>query len=216
MNPLSALFGRDEPGPPPDLRALLGVAADAAVLLVDGALDQDGAAVRAAFADAERVVLGAEEGVGLPSRDGDATRLPPRDGGFDALVLLDVVDRVVEPEQALRRAALSVRPGGPLLLVQAVAPDDFELRGAWNALARLRDARQTWTPTRRQVRACAADAGLVRGDEALWEESVDAAAGGRAETAELRALYAAALAESGLVRNGRLTLRRAAAVLRPR
>ena len=216
MNPLKALFGKGETGPRPDLGALVPGGPGDDVLLVDAATPPAGEAVAADLPGC--VVLrhetaGAE---GVPFAEDDARRLPARDGGWSAVVLLDVVDRVLEPASALRAAAEALAPGGCLVVVQQVAPDDLDARGAWNALARLRDARHTWTPTRRQVRAVCGDAGFTREAEALWDEPADVAGAFRPETAHLARLYVASLESSGLVSGGALAGRRLALVLRPR
>jgi hypothetical protein len=153
---------------------------------------------------------------GLPFAEGDARRLPTVDGGWERIVLLDVVDGVLHPAFALSAAAEALSPDGLLVLIQQVAPDDIDARGAWNALQRLRDIRHTWTPTRRQVRAMAGDAGFIRENEALWEEEERMSDSVRPEAESLLAHYVTALETSGLVREGQATVRRLGLVLRRR
>ena len=215
MNPLKALFGRGDVGPRKRVRDLLGAEVGPDVLVVDGATPPAGETERSETAAATRLVLGAEP-AGLPFLEDDGRRLPTREGGWRGIVLLDVVDRVLEPAFALRTAAQALAPGGRMVLLQHVAPDDLAARGAWNALARLRDARHTWTPTRRQVRAMAGDAGFALDEEALWEDDIVVEGGGRPETAALAALYVGALHDLRLVESGRLAARRLALVLGPR
>ncbi len=215
MKPLQALFGRGDTGPRRRLTELLGDAAPADVLLVDGSTPPVGAAERDELHGAQRLVVG-QDGPGVPFLEDDGRRLPTREGGWPVVVLLDVVDRVLEPAFAIRTASDVLAPGGRLVLSQQVAPDDIAARGGWNALQRLRDTRHTWTPTRRQVRAMAGDAGFVREDEALWDEQVDVSTGAREETAGLVQLYVGALAAEGLTAAGVFATRRLALVLRLR
>ena len=213
MSPLQALFGKGETGPQPDLTTFVPGGAGDDVLLVDGATPPGGDAVAAALAGCVVLAHDRAAAAGLPFHEGDARRLPSRAGGWRAIVLLDVVDRVLDPARALRAAAEALAAGGSVVVLQQVAPDDVGARGAWNALARLRDDRHTWTPTRRQVRAVCGDAGLTRGREALWDEECDVTASLRPTTATLHRTYVAALEHSGLVRGGRVTLRRLGLVL---
>ena len=210
---LRALFSKEVAEGRPDLVALLGLAPGEDVLVVDGetdgwsrlAADFDGAAVLRHTSEAE---------TGLPLHERDPRRLPPREGGYAALVLVDVLDRVIDPAHSLRAAAESLAPGGRMLLLQTVAPDDFDARAAWNVLARLREPQQTWTPSRRQARAMAAGSGLCRGDEQLWAETVDVLAGTRHATADLLGLFAESLeADFQLIESGRLSVTRMALLL---
>ncbi len=218
MNPLQALFKKRETGPRPDLAAFVPGGADAAradVLLVSGATPPAGDHLAADLAGCvvrRHEPAGAE---GVPFREDDGRRLPAREAGWRAIVLLDVLDRVLEPSFALRAAAESLAPGGSLVVIQQVAPYYIEARGAWNALARLRDARHTWTPTRRQVRALCGDAGFTRETEALWDEDAGVLTVLRPDTEHLVRLYVTALEASGLVRDGRTSVRRLGLVLRP-
>jgi hypothetical protein len=106
-------------------------------------------------------------------------------------------------------------PGGSLLLVQAAAPEEFEARAAWNALARLRDARHAWTPSARQLAAQVSSLPLAAERDAAWDEDVEVAATARPETATSLALMAAAAAlrQDGVVRDGALVVQRRAWLL---
>jgi len=216
LNALKHLFGGGDVGPRPQLRDLLPCPPGEEVLLVDGGTPPVGDRVGGELAGCVVQRLERHGPEGVPFDDADPRRLPVRDGGWSAVVLLDVVDRVLDPAHALRTSGDALAPGGTLLVVQQVAPDDIDARGAWNALARLRDARHTWTPTRRQVRALAGDAGLVRDGESLWEETAPMRGGVRPDTESLLSLYLTSLEAMGGVQDGHLLVRRLALVLRPR
>jgi len=216
MNPLKALFGRADVTTRPDLAEFAGAAPGPRMLLIDAATPPAAESVARELSGA--VVHRHEPGgtQGLPVLEDDGRRLPTVDGGWERIVLLDAVDGVVHPAFALAVAAEALSPDGRLVLVQQVAPDDIDARGAWNALQRLRDARHTWTPTRRQVRAMAGDAGFVRENEALWDVDERMTESVRPETEELLRTFLAALETSGLVHEGVTSVRRLALVLRPR
>jgi len=196
---LGALLGRD-PG---------GKAADA-VLVVDGSVPPDCEWIAAEFPGATRLRQSRAEG--LPFRDGETRALPARDGGWDLIVLVDVVDRVLDPAWAFRAVADALGRGGCALLLQAVAPDDAAARADWNVLCRLRNAAHTWTPTRRQVRAFPTASGFRRGAEVLWAESVPLRAV-RGETEESLRHFADDVDGRGLVSADRVAVTRLGLVL---
>jgi hypothetical protein len=216
LNPLKALFGKGDVGPRPELATFVPGGSGPNVLVIDGSTPPVGESLGAELPGSEirrHEPAGAD---GVPFLEDDGRRPPARDGGWSAIVLVDVIDRVLEPAFALRAAAEALAPDGCLVVLQQVAPDDLDARGAWNALSRLRDARHTWTPTRRQVRATCGDAGFTRDGEALWEESMNVLPSVRPDTEALHDLYVAALERAGLLADGALTLRRLGLVLRPR
>ncbi len=216
MNPLKSLFGRAEVTPRPDLAEFAGGTPGPRMLLVDAATPPAAEAAIVAFPGAVLQSHGPDAREGLPILEDDGRRLPATPGGWDRIVLLDVVDGVVHPAFALTAAAEALAPDGRLVLLQQVAPDDIDARGAWNALQRLRDPRHTWTPTRRQVRALASDAGFVRENEALWDEDARMTDSVRPETEALLRTYVVALESSGLITDGVTSVRRLGLVLRPR
>jgi SAM-dependent methyltransferase len=100
---------------------------DALRVLDVGCAFGSGAAAIAARGPAERVVVGVERDpeyleVGrrrfpwLTIIEGDATALPVPDESADAVLLLDVVEHLAEPERALGEAHRVLRPGGVLVL----------------------------------------------------------------------------------------------------
>jgi len=210
---LKALFQKPVAELRPDLGSLLGVVAGP-VLVVDGALPAAAGWAAAPFGDTTVVRQAArgEDPAGVPFAEGDPSALPPHAGGWPAIVLVDVLDRVLDPLHALTAVREALAPAGRVLLLQAVAPDDPGARADWNVLGRLRDADHTWTPTRRQLRALPAGAGLDRGTEVLWAETVELS-GVRAETREALEAFAADVDGGGLFANGRLAVTRLALVL---
>ena len=103
-------------------------------------------------------------------------------------------------------------PGGRVLLLQAVSPDDPAARADWNVLGRMRHPRHTWTPTRRQVRAFPTGVGFVRGEESLWAETVDLSCV-RDDTRDALAHFAHDIEGRGLVAGGQLAVTRLALML---
>jgi SAM-dependent methyltransferase len=77
--------------------------------------------------------------------EGDATTLPLADDSVDAVLLLDVVEHVAEPERALAEAHRVLRPGGVLVL--SVPHRGLLSRlDALNVYASLRRRRPSWPP----------------------------------------------------------------------
>jgi SAM-dependent methyltransferase len=77
--------------------------------------------------------------------DGDATALPIADDSADAVLLLDVVEHIAEPERALAEAHRVLRPGGVLIL----SVPHRGLLGrvdALNVYTSLRRRRPSWPP----------------------------------------------------------------------
>jgi hypothetical protein len=159
-------------------------------------------------------------GRGLPFHFPDQRRLaPPGDevSLHGAIALVDVLDKVIDVGPAVDDAVRLLTADGVLVVVQSVAPDDFEQRAVWNAVARLRDPRQTWTPSARQFATIASGLGLRPDREATWSESVDAATTLRPELAtQLASLVADADARSAteVVRDGAFHVVRRAVLLR--
>ncbi len=210
---LRALFQKPVAEDRPDLAALLGgqlSGEDGNVLIVDGSVPPDCEWIAALFPGA--TLLRQSRADGLPFRDGETQPLPANDGGWALIVLIDVVDRVLDPAWAFRTVADALGRGGRALLVQAVAPDDAAARADWNVLGRLRNVEHTWTPTRRQVRAFPTASGFARGDEVLWAESVPLTAA-RGDTEESLRHFAADVDGGGLVSADRVAVTRLALVL---
>ena len=209
MSVFDSILGRRPSRERPDLAAWLGGASP--VLVMDG--DGSCAALQAAR------VLRHETagGPGLPFHYPDPRRLPARDGEFAAVVLAGVLDQVIDAGSAIDEARRVIDRGGLLLIVQSVAPDDFEQRAIWNAIARMREPRHASTCSGRQFAALVSGCGMEVLREAAWEESADPTQTSRPETARHLALMVGAAVAHGaaeVVREGVLVVSRRASLLR--
>ncbi len=209
---LDSLLGRRPSSERPDLAAWLLGASPVLVVGEDGP-----GAPSMPFPGAQVLRHETSGGPGLPFHDRDPRRLPVRDGEFRAVVLVDVLDKLLDVGFAFDDARRAVAGGGFLLVVQTVSPEDFEQRANWNAVARMRDPRQTWTPSGRQFAALSNGLGMDRVRDAAWEETADPLAASRPGTSAQLALLVAAVAArgaTGVIRDGMLVLERRAVLLR--
>lgn len=209
MSVLSSLLARKPSRERPDLASWIAGAAP--VLVVDG----DGSGSQ--FPGATVLAHVTSGGPGLPFHDRDPRRLDEKDASMKAVALLDLLDKVLDVGFAVDEARRVLAPGGRLLIVQTVAPDDYEDRAIWNALARMRDPRHTWTATARQTTAMLGGWKMPQEREAEWEESADPRATRRPDAAgSLGRMVDAAsgLAAGNVVRDGALVLVRRAFLLR--
>jgi SAM-dependent methyltransferase len=130
---------------------------DAALRVLDvGCSFGYGSAAISAGGPGDRIVVGVEcnpEALAAARRDfpwltivdGDAHALPVPDGCADALLLLDVIEHVADPAEAIAEARRALRPGATLVLS---VPRRGPLSGldALNAYAALRRRRPSWPP----------------------------------------------------------------------
>jgi SAM-dependent methyltransferase len=113
-----------------------------------------GSAAIIARGPAQRVIVGIERDPELLERArhafpwlemiaGDATALPVADGCADAVLLLDVIEHITEPERVLAEAHRVLRPGG---VVVVTVPHRGPTRGldALNVYAALRRRYPSW------------------------------------------------------------------------
>jgi ubiquinone/menaquinone biosynthesis C-methylase UbiE len=94
-------------------------------------------------------------------REGDAARLPFADGAFDVVTSRLSAHHYARPEAAIREAARVLRPGGRLLLVDSVAPEDPAQDTFLNAIELLRDPSHVRDHTVGQWSAMCEAAGLA-------------------------------------------------------
>jgi SAM-dependent methyltransferase len=137
-------------------RARRWLPADAVRVLDVGCAFGYGSAAIAAPGPADRIVVGVErdpEHLEEGRRrfpwvriiEADAAALPFPDGCADAVVLLDVIEHLAEPDRALAEAYRVLRPGG---LVVVSVPHSGALRrlDALNVYQALRRRRPSWPP----------------------------------------------------------------------
>ena len=209
MSVFSSLLGRRPSRERPDLAAW--VADRSPVLVIDG--DGSGASYSGA-----RVVRHEVAGVqGLPFHFPDKRRLPARDAEFGAVVLADVLSKVIDVGAALDEVRRVAQRDGLVLVAQSVAPEDFEQRAIWNAIAKMRDARHASAPSARQLAAMLSGAGMPIVREAAWEATTDGAATSRPDAAQpLVRMFTAAAARGAkdVVEGGALVIAWRAYLLR--
>lgn len=212
MNVLASLFGRRPSRERPDLEQWISSPA----LLVDGS--GPGVEPPSSMFPEQTVLRHETSGApGLPFHFPDPRRLPEPSCKFSSVVLADVLDKVIDVGAAVDEAMRVVVVGGALVVVQTVAPEDFEQRAIWNAIARMRDPRHAWTPSPRQLAASLASLRMEIVHEAAWEETVDPKSTLRPDVADRLALIIDAAAARGateVVRDGALVCVRRASLLR--
>lgn len=218
MNVLGSLFGGRQPrNRPRDLESW--IAGAGGILIVDGS----GPGVEPpAEMFPEQTVLRHETcgGPGLPFDDRDPRRLPLPGGDankrYGAIVLADVLDEVLDVGFAIDDAWRTVISGASLIVVQTVAPEDYEERAIWNAIARMRDPRHTWTPSSKQLTTLYSGLSMTMKEDAEWDELIDPTTTLRPDVADRLALMVAAAAAreaTSVVRDGALVVARRATLL---
>jgi SAM-dependent methyltransferase len=89
-----------------------------------------------------KVAAGLAESRGVTNitfRSADVAALPFEDASFDLVTSRVSAHHYADPEAALREAARVLRPGGSILLIDTVAPEDPALDTFYNAVELLRD-----------------------------------------------------------------------------
>lgn len=90
-------------------------------------------------------MLARARGDGYAAVRADAGRLPFRDGSVDAVVVVDALHHLPDPERAVREAARVVAPGGAVV-VQEFGPRTLRGRGLVLAERAVGFDSQFWTP----------------------------------------------------------------------
>jgi SAM-dependent methyltransferase len=91
----------------------------------------------------------------------DAEALPFLDSAFDCVTCRIAAHHFPDPARFLGEAARVLRPGGRLLLIDNVAPEQADLARFFNELERLRDGSHVRAASPGEWRAWLADAGLL-------------------------------------------------------
>jgi SAM-dependent methyltransferase len=104
---------------------------------------------------------------------GDAMALPYPDAGFDLVTCRVCAHHFERPEAALREVARVLRPGGHLLLVDSVAPEDPAQDTFLNTLELLRDPSHVRDHTVSRWLALLEAAGLAGECRQRWRLAID-------------------------------------------
>jgi ubiquinone/menaquinone biosynthesis C-methylase UbiE len=96
--------------------------------------------------------------------------LPFVSGCFDAAVLRLALHHFLEPGAALAAARAVLRPGGRLVVLDLLAPDDAEARALRDAIERLRDPSHTKLLSRSDLRHQIEQAGFTEPTETVWSQ----------------------------------------------
>jgi SAM-dependent methyltransferase len=112
-------------------------------------------------------------GCGLDVKESDLCRLPYPDASFDTCVLMEVIEHLERPEDAVRELARVTRPGGRIIVVY---PNDRLMFAARVAFLKFREARfdpghlRRWNgrDLKRLMGRCGFQATLSRGIPLSW------------------------------------------------
>lgn len=99
---------------------------------------------------------------------GDAAALPYADGSFDLVTCRVCAHHFVDARAALREVARVLRPGGAVLWIDSVAPEDAAQDTFLNCIERIRDPSHVRDYNVSQWRALFAEVGLAAEHRATW------------------------------------------------
>ncbi len=104
-------------------------------------------------------------------RSADVAALPFEDASFDLITSRVSAHHYADPRAALREAARVLRPGGSMLLIDTVAPEDPALDTFYNAVELLRDRSHVRNCRVSEWKRMLTDAGFM--PETLLEFTID-------------------------------------------
>ncbi len=92
--------------------------------------------------------------------EGDATALPAADGAFDLATTIRSLHHIADPVGALRELARVTRPGGTVVVIDQIAPNDPAEAEAIHRFEQARDVSHTRLLADAELRELFADLGL--------------------------------------------------------
>ena len=101
--------------------------------------------------------------------EGDATALPAAAASFDLATTIRSLHHIADPVAALRELVRVTRPGGTVVVIDQIAPDDPAEAEAIHRFERARDASHTRLLADAELRSLFAELGLEL-DEAAYED----------------------------------------------
>jgi len=103
----------------------------------------------------------------------DAEALPFLDGAFDCVTCRIAAHHFPEPRRFVAEAARVLKPGGRMVLIDNVAPEDPSLATFFNELERMRDTSHVRAASPSEWRAWLAAAGLVERNAQMGRKKHD-------------------------------------------
>lgn len=105
--------------------------------------------------------------------EGDATHLPVADASFDLAATIRSLHHIADPVAAIAELVRATRPGGAVVVIDQIAPDDVREAAALDRFERARDASHTRLVPDAELRAVFAAHGLELVEAAYEDEQRD-------------------------------------------